>query len=153
MRYLILSAAVILMASCSSQKRCSRFVARHPDCFVSTDSITIDTIIQELEMWDTTISTIHDTSWIPSPCGEIMVITDPQSNRIKLSQRPLVPQIKETRSKHTQLPCPCDCEALKKAIGSKEKELKKMSRSKSFSVPVYWLIVAVLLGYFVRSLR
>jgi hypothetical protein len=153
MRSVIILAGVILMASCSSQKRCSRFVTRHPDCFVSSETVVVDTLVQELQVWDTAISFIHDTSWIQSPCGEIMVIQDHASKKTKLSQRPLVPVIKETRSNVTQLPCPCDCDALKKSLNSKEKELKKLSRSRSWSVPFYWLILAALAGYFIKSLR
>lgn len=150
MRILIIVLGVMAMMSCNSQKRCSRFVRKNPDCFRSTTVTKTDTFFQELHSWDTMISLDIDTITVPSPCGDITVTRQPDGGT-KIHQVPRIPVIRKETTKSVQLPCPCDCQLLDNRIKDLKKQVKASSRVR-FQDVVLWSMVAFFFGLLIGKL-
>lgn len=122
MRHWILLIGFFLFG-CNTQKRCARFVAKHPDCFVEIHTVKTDTITREMIVWDTLINATTDTIKLPTPCGDLIITKEP-GGKIKATQRPTVTEIHTATTSVTQLPSPCDCIGQARTI----KELKAKAR-------------------------
>jgi hypothetical protein len=135
----------IVLGSCSSQKRCARFVRKNPDCFKSTTSTRVDTFIRELQAWDTVVNATTDTVKLPTPCGDITITRQPDGST-RIHQKPNVKEIRTTETKVIQLPAPCDC----KALEAKIKELRKQTRTSSWKTNakiLIWILLAFVIGF------
>lgn len=149
MRIVIFLMALAVI-SCNTQKRCARFVAKHPECFQDTTITRTDTITRELQKWDTLISASTDTILVPTPCGDIQITKD-QNGNTRISQTPKIKEVRIETNRETKLPCPCDCQEQARKITQLKKQLKEKG-NRGWAAPWWVPFVAFGIGIVARSL-
>lgn len=128
MKKLILLSLIVLV-SCDTQKKCARFVSRHPECF--RDSIVRDTTLVQHEVHDTLLQFVHDTLpiYVKTPCGDVK-ITKTKEGKLRAKQKPFTKTVRDVV--YRNLPCSCNCDSLKSQNKRLRKELRKLKNRSYF---------------------